>query len=93
MNLLLFHDLLGYGEDAEVDQAGDDLALEVHALRTACTANLRTTIVDYRGFESSIISCLRGGILMPIGNFLEILSQQILVGIILVRTLGVHKYA
>ena len=32
---------------------------------------------------------LRGGTLMPIGNFPEVLSQRILVGIILVGRLGV----
>ena len=31
---------------------------------------------------------LRGGILVPIGNFLEVSSQRILVGIILVGRLG-----
>ena len=33
---------------------------------------------------------LRGGILMSIGNFLDVLSQRILVGIILVGRLSVH---
>ena len=54
------------------------------------TVNLRTKILDFRGFDSSIISMLRGGILMPTGNFPESLSQAILVGIILVGRLGVH---
>ena len=48
-------------------------------------------ILDCRGFDSGIISSMRIGILMPIGNFLEILSQQILVGIILVGRLGVKR--
>ena len=52
-------------------------------------ANLRTKILDFRGFDSSRILILRGGILMSIGNFPEILSQRILVGIILVGRLGV----
>ena len=53
------------------------------------TANLPTKILDSRGFDSSIILILRGGILMPIGNLLEMLSQGILVGIILViREIG-----
>ena len=34
-------------------------------------ANLRTEILDLRGFESSRILNLRGGILMSIGNFWE----------------------
>ena len=51
------------------------------------TANLRTTILDFRGFDSSRILILRGGLLMSIGNFLESLSQAILVGIILVGRL------
>ena len=45
---------------------------------------------DFRGFDSSRILSARGGILVSMGNFLEILSQQILVGIILVWRLGVH---
>ena len=55
-------------------------------------ANLRTMILDFRGFDSSIILGLRGGILMPIGNLPEILSQRILVGIILVGRLCVSWF-
>ena len=58
--------------------------------RSHPTANLRTKILDLRGFDSSIILILRCGILMSIGNFLEVLSQEILVGIILVGRLGVE---
>ena len=43
----------------------------------ALTANLRTKVLDFRGFDSSIILILRGGILMSIGNFPESLSQAI----------------
>ena len=50
---------------------------------------VRTKILDFRGLDSSIILIVRAGILMPIGNFPEILSQGILVGIILVGRLGV----
>ena len=53
------------------------------------TANLRTKILDLRGFDSSIILVLRGGMLMSIREFTEILSQQILVGMILVGRSGV----
>ena len=54
------------------------------------TANLRTKILDFRGFDSSRILFLRGGILMSIGDFPEVLSQQILVvGIIMIsREIG-----
>ena len=52
------------------------------------TANLRTSMMDFRGFDSSIILILRDGILRPMGNFPESLSQAILVGIMLGR-LGV----
>ena len=45
--------------------------------------------MDFRGFDSRIMLSLRGGILMSIGNFLEDLSQTILVGIIVVGKLGV----
>ena len=53
------------------------------------TANPRTKILDLRGFDSSRIFSLTGGILMSIGNFPESLSQQILAGIFLVGRLGV----
>ena len=39
----------------------------------------RTKILDFRGFDPSSILRLRGGILMSMGNFQEILSQRILV--------------
>ena len=54
----------------------------------AFTANLRTNIMDFRGFYSSIILIQRGGILMSIGDFPESLSQAILVGIMLVGRLA-----
>ena len=54
----------------------------------AGTANLCTKILDLRGFDSSIILILRGGILMSIRNFPEMLSQQIL-GMILLGRLGI----
>ena len=44
------------------------------------TANLRTKILGFRWFESSTIVSLRGGILMPIGDFPESLSQRTLAG-------------
>ena len=55
------------------------------------TANLRTEIMDFRGFDSSRILMLRGGIPRPIGDFPESVSQAILVGIILVGRLGVDS--
>ena len=54
------------------------------------TANLPTNIVDFRGFDSSIILSLRGGIPNLIGDFPDCLSQAMLVGIMLVARLGVH---
>ena len=56
----------------------------VYGAPPSTTANLRTKILDFRGFGSGIVFMLRGGTPMPIGNFLEIL-----VGIILVGRLGV----
>ena len=53
------------------------------------TANLCTNIMDFGGFDSSTILILSGGILRPIGDFPENLSQTILVGIMLVGRLGV----
>ena len=55
-----------------------------------CTANIRTKILEFRGFDSSRISILRGGILMSIGDLPESSSQAILAGIILVGRLGVE---
>ena len=54
-----------------------------------CTPNLPTSIVGLRGPDSSVILILRGGILRPIGNFLESLSQVMSVGTLLVGRLGV----
>ena len=56
--------------------------------RCRATANLCTKILDFRGFDSSRILILRGGILMSIGQFPESSSQTILAGIILVWRLG-----
>ena len=66
-----------------------------HACRCGRTVNLRAKILDFRGFDSSNILILRGGILMSIGNLPEVLSQRILVWIILVGRLGVrsHRHA
>ena len=52
--------------------------------------NLPTNIVDFRGFFSSIILCLRGGVLMSTGDFPESLSRAMLVGTMLVGGLGVR---
>ena len=53
------------------------------------TANLPTNIVDFTGFDSSIMLNLRGGIPRPKGKFPETLNQAMLVGIMLVGRLGV----
>ena len=42
------------------------------------TANLSTTILDFRGFDSSRILIVRGGIPRPVGSFQESLSQGVL---------------
>ena len=52
-------------------------------------ANLCTEILDFRGFDSSILWSLRGGVLMSMGNFPEGLSERILAGILLVERLGI----
>ena len=52
------------------------------------TANLPTNIVDFRGFDSSIIFNLRCGILRPIGDLSESLSQAMLVGCNVSREIG-----
>ena len=43
-------------------------------------ANLHTKILDFGGFDSSLILVLRGGILMSVGNFFDLSSEHILVG-------------
>ena len=53
------------------------------------TANLRTNIMDFRGFDSSAIINFRGELPRHVGVFPEIMSQAILAGIILVGRLGV----
>ena len=72
---------------------GENLESGNLVMETGCTAvsrtpNLPTNIVDFRGFDSSIMLCLRGGIIMSIGNFPESLSQAMLVGIMLAWRLG-----
>ena len=52
------------------------------------TANLHTSIMDFRGVDSSRILILRGGIPRPMGDLPESLSRAILVRIILVGRLG-----
>ena len=61
--------------------------------QTRHAANLRTKILDFRGFDSSRTLIARGGIPRPIGNFPKSLSQAILVGIIVVGRLGVKQIA
>ena len=53
------------------------------------TPNLRTKIPDFGGFDSSRVLIIRGGSLTSIGNFPEMSSQAISVGIILVGRSGV----
>ena len=53
------------------------------------TANLRTKILDFRGFDSGRILILRGGILRSTGGFPESLSRAVLVGILFIRRLCV----
>ena len=53
------------------------------------TPNLPTSIVGFRGFDSSTILNLGGEIPRPTGDLPESLSQAMLVGIMLVGRLGV----
>ena len=59
-----------------------------HAALYYATANLRTKIPDFRGFDSSMILTSRGGILTSIGCIPEMLSREILLGTILVGRFG-----
>ena len=66
-------------------------ALSCECLRSTClTPNLPTKIVGFRGFDSSIMLCLRGGIARPVGNFPESLTPAMLEGVMLVGRLGVR---
>ena len=56
------------------------------------TANLRTKILDFGGFDSSIIFIIRGGIMVSVGKVSAIWSREILVGLILVWRLGVQSF-
>ena len=62
---------------------------DIRTMIDTITPNLPTNIMDFRGFDSSVILILRGGIPRPIGDVPESLSQAILVGIMLVGRLGV----
>ena len=55
------------------------------------TPNLPTKILCFRGSDSSIILTVRGGFVMSVGDFPESLSQQLLVGIMLVGRFGVPR--
>ena len=50
-----------------------------------------TNIMDFRGFDPSKISIVKGGIPRPIVNSPESLNQAILARIILVVRLGVQR--
>ena len=62
-----------------------------HPMRNRA-ANLRTKILDFRGFDSSRILILRSGIPMSRGDFPEALNQLILVWVILVGRLKVLRH-
>ena len=66
------------------------MAIVVIAIVIIATPNLATNIVGFRGFDSSIMLCLRGGMFMSIGNLPESLTRAMLVGTMLVGRLGVH---
>ena len=59
-----------------------------HDVHTCNTPNLPTKIVDFRGFDSSIVLIQRGGIPRPIGDFPESLTQAMLVGCNVSRGIG-----
>ena len=61
----------------------------VGAWQKGVTPSLPTNVVGFRGFDLSIILILRGGILMPVGDFPENLSRAMLVGTMSVGGLGV----
>ena len=52
------------------------------------TPNLPTNIVEFKGFDPNIILIIRGGILRPIGDLPESLSEAMLVGCNISREIG-----
>ena len=74
------HQDLPHSESTPVVRAGMVQSIELGQT----TPNLLTSIMDFRGLDSSMILILRPRILMSIGDFPESLSQAILVGIMLV---------
>ena len=82
----------GAGEHGARVRAREAAAVVLHQLlHRGITANLPTNIMDVRGFDSSIILSLRGGIPESIGDVPESLSQAFFVGIMLVGILGVTR--
>ena len=55
------------------------------------TANLPANIVDFRGFDSSVIIIIGGEHLISTGDFPESLSQAMLVGVMLVGIKDHHQ--
>ena len=76
------HTLTVYSADVSIQPSH---CVPQHVM-SSFTANLRTKIMDFRGFGSIVILMLRGVIFMSIP---ESLSQRILVGTIFVGGLGV----
>ena len=70
---------------------GHALQIIKRAISSNSTANLRTKILDFRGFDSSRVFILRDGIPRPIVDLPESLSRVILAGTILVGRLAVRS--
>ena len=66
-----------------------DDSFQINSIMNSNMPNLPNKIVGFKGFGSSIILIQRGGILRFIGDFLESLTQAILVRTMLVGGLGV----
>ena len=62
----------------------DSLQLRVRSVGLALrrTANLRTKILHFRGFDSSVILILRGGILMSLRDNLSMEIRRNLTGVV-----------
>ena len=92
--IYILHGLsLRTGVDIRIDFPHAAFTTASHVVQTfvsaATTPNLPTNIVEFTGFDSSIILIQRGGIPRFIGDFPESLSQAMLVGVMLVGGLGV----
>ena len=70
-----------YNNEVIDDNNNNNNIIIIIIIIITATADLRTKILDFGGFDSGRVLMLRGESLLSIGSFPEILSQRILAGI------------